>query len=67
MINHGLITYKLQRCWSGGGEKTLLKNMSSSMGSGHGKDDPIPYMKWENNPNVWNHQPEKIWGWVKTY
>ena len=22
----------------------------------NGKDD-IPYMKWENNPNVWNHQP----------
>ena len=25
----------------------------------NGKDD-IPYMKWKNNPNVWNHQPDNI-------
>ena len=24
----------------------------------NGKDD-IPYMKWNNNPNVWNHQPDE--------
>jgi len=31
---------------------TILKNMKVN-----GKDD-IPYMKWTNNPNVPNHQPD---------
>ena len=24
----------------------------------------FPYMKWKNNPNIPNHQPEKVWSFV---
>ena len=35
-----------------GGAITILKNMNVN-----GKDD-IPYMKWKNKIDVWNHQPD---------
>jgi hypothetical protein len=50
VINMDILIEIIIDCWLV--VSTILKSMKVN-----GKDD-IPYMKWKNNPNVPNHQPD---------